>query len=75
MAPCPNCRRPSLPREDNPFFPFCTERCKALDLGRWFGGGYRVPAEPVDPDTLPLAGQGPDDDDAPPPPPPHRRRR
>lgn len=74
MAPCPNCRRPSPPREDNTFFPFCSERCKAIDLGRWFGGGYRVPAEPVDPAELPL-GTAEEDDDAPAPPPARPRRR
>ena len=72
MAPCPNCRRPSPPREDNTFFPFCSERCKAIDLGRWFGGGYRVPAEPVDPAEIPL-GQA-EEDDAPPPPKSRPRR-
>ena len=24
--------------------PFCSERCKWIDLGRWFSGAYRVPA-------------------------------
>jgi endogenous inhibitor of DNA gyrase (YacG/DUF329 family) len=27
--------------------PFCSERCKLLDLSRWLDGAYRVPAEPV----------------------------
>ncbi len=27
--------------------PFCSERCKMLDLARWADGSYRVPAEPV----------------------------
>ncbi|GAH96263.1 unnamed protein product, partial [marine sediment metagenome] len=26
-------------------FPFCSERCRMVDLGRWFGGEYRIPAE------------------------------
>ncbi len=25
--------------------PFCSERCKMVDLGRWLSGDYRVPAE------------------------------
>jgi uncharacterized protein len=33
------------PREENPSFPFCSPRCRAVDLGRWFTGGYRVPGE------------------------------
>jgi uncharacterized protein len=27
--------------------PFCSERCKLLDLGKWIDGKYRIPAEPV----------------------------
>ncbi len=48
MAPkrapqCPSCRRAVLLREENPCFPFCSDRCKAIDLGRWLGGEYRIP--------------------------------
>ena len=28
-----------------PQFPFCSERCKTIDLGRWLGETYRIPAE------------------------------
>jgi endogenous inhibitor of DNA gyrase (YacG/DUF329 family) len=27
----------------NPFRPFCSERCKLLDLGHWLSGSYGVP--------------------------------
>jgi endogenous inhibitor of DNA gyrase (YacG/DUF329 family) len=27
--------------------PFCSERCKLLDLARWIDGDYRIPGEPV----------------------------
>ena len=77
MAPCPNCKRPAASREDNTFFPFCSERCKALDLGRWFGGGYRVPAEPVDPADLGAqasAAEEPNVEDLPARPAPRRRQ-
>ena len=30
---------------DWPYFPFCSERCKTIDLGRWLGESYRLPAE------------------------------
>jgi hypothetical protein len=43
MARCSNCKRPVAPRERNEAFPFCSPRCRALDLSRWFTGGYRVP--------------------------------
>jgi endogenous inhibitor of DNA gyrase (YacG/DUF329 family) len=28
--------------------PFCSERCKLADLGRWLNGGYRIPGAAVD---------------------------
>jgi endogenous inhibitor of DNA gyrase (YacG/DUF329 family) len=31
--------------------PFCSERCKMADLGRWLSGDYRVPTQPDDPDS------------------------
>jgi endogenous inhibitor of DNA gyrase (YacG/DUF329 family) len=37
-----------------PQFPFCSERCKTIDLGRWLSGTYRLPAEDQeeDPDAV-----------------------
>jgi endogenous inhibitor of DNA gyrase (YacG/DUF329 family) len=34
--------------------PFCSQRCRLIDLGRWADGGYRVAGEAVspDPDTV-----------------------
>jgi hypothetical protein len=29
--------------------PFCSERCRLLDLAQWADGAYRVPGDPVDP--------------------------
>lgn len=40
---CPICGKEVEPPERNPFFPFCSKRCRTLDLGRWFGEEYRVP--------------------------------
>jgi endogenous inhibitor of DNA gyrase (YacG/DUF329 family) len=55
MHRCPSCRGPVRPREENEAFPFCSPRCRAIDLARWFTGSYRVPGkaapqERVDPD-------------------------
>jgi endogenous inhibitor of DNA gyrase (YacG/DUF329 family) len=33
-----------VPRSDD-FFPFCSERCKLTDLGRWAAGDYRIAGE------------------------------
>lgn len=37
--PCPECGRPSA-REH---YPFCSERCKSVDLNRWLTGAYVIP--------------------------------
>jgi endogenous inhibitor of DNA gyrase (YacG/DUF329 family) len=42
-AKCPICGQPSTPD----YRPFCSRRCADVDLGRWFGGNYRIPGEPV----------------------------
>jgi hypothetical protein len=35
------------PRASNRAFPFCSDRCRLLDLGKWLGGEYRVPGDRV----------------------------
>jgi uncharacterized protein len=52
---CPVCKKPVNARNDptapNPFFPFCGDRCKLIDLGRWLDGKYQIPvSEPQPPD-------------------------
>jgi endogenous inhibitor of DNA gyrase (YacG/DUF329 family) len=37
--PCPECGKPST-REN---YPFCSARCKAVDLNRWLSGSYVIP--------------------------------
>ena len=34
--------------EENPFRPFCSERCKLIDLGAWASGEYKLPVKPED---------------------------
>ena len=53
---CPTCRGVSN-REGNKVFPFCSERCQLVDLGRWLNEEYRVPAEPADPDETDPEGK------------------
>jgi uncharacterized protein len=50
-VPCPQCGDSSVFSPDNPYRPFCSERCKLVDLGKWASEGYRVPLdeEPVTP--------------------------
>jgi endogenous inhibitor of DNA gyrase (YacG/DUF329 family) len=43
---CPICKRPVEEKtraERNSSYPFCSERCKLIDLGRWLDGKYQVP--------------------------------
>jgi len=42
---CPQCGGESLWRADNPFRPFCCQRCKLIDLGAWASEAYRVPVQ------------------------------
>jgi hypothetical protein len=41
---CPICKK-SVPDQPNAFAPFCSERCKLIDLGRWLGGKYQIPVD------------------------------
>ncbi|QRO01436.1 DNA gyrase inhibitor YacG [Archangium violaceum] len=40
---CSICRKSVAPRAENPAYPFCSKRCRMVDLGRWLGEEYRVP--------------------------------
>ena len=40
---CPICQQPVEVRENNPFLPFCSERHKMLDFGKWLDGKYVIP--------------------------------
>jgi endogenous inhibitor of DNA gyrase (YacG/DUF329 family) len=46
---CPICSKsfeiPTL--DDLPSFPFCSDRCKLIDLGRWIDGAYAIPGPEV----------------------------
>jgi len=41
---CPRCGK-EAEMAGNPFRPFCSERCKTIDLGNWISGTYRIPEE------------------------------
>jgi endogenous inhibitor of DNA gyrase (YacG/DUF329 family) len=48
---CPACGGDSLYAASNPYRPFCSERCKNMDLGAWASESFRVPDE-TPPDDL-----------------------
>ncbi len=45
---CPICRKPVDLSSSNRFRPFCSERCRMVDLGKWAGGDYRVTGNKVE---------------------------
>ncbi len=40
---CPRCGQAAILSPDNPWRPFCSERCRTIDLGKWAAEEYRVP--------------------------------
>ena len=55
---CPTCKKDFFveQKEEAPFRPFCSKRCKLVDLGRWLDGTYSVteplPGAPSPADTI-----------------------
>jgi endogenous inhibitor of DNA gyrase (YacG/DUF329 family) len=49
---CPTCET-EFERNDSKFPPFCSERCKLIDLGHWLNEGFSIPGEPAEPGDLP----------------------
>lgn len=45
---CAVCSKPVV--ADNPYRPFCSARCRQVDLGRWLSGDYAIPVKPEDQD-------------------------
>jgi endogenous inhibitor of DNA gyrase (YacG/DUF329 family) len=44
---CPVCKKETT-WDDNTFRPFCSERCRLIDLGKWASEEYRIPGEKKD---------------------------
>jgi endogenous inhibitor of DNA gyrase (YacG/DUF329 family) len=42
---CPACKKVTVYSAANPYRPFCSERCKLIDLGAWLDGAYSIAAE------------------------------
>jgi len=47
---CPTCR--TLVTKDDEYFPFCSDRCRLIDLGKWASGEYRISSPILDPEVL-----------------------
>ena len=50
---CPTCRKVVLRSEAE--FPFCSDRCRLIDLGKWASGGYVISRAVNDPENLEIA--------------------
>jgi endogenous inhibitor of DNA gyrase (YacG/DUF329 family) len=64
-VPCPTCGKSVAWTAENTWRPFCSERCKTIDLGAWASEKYRVPVaedkddpESAGRDGLPRANEG-----------------
>jgi endogenous inhibitor of DNA gyrase (YacG/DUF329 family) len=68
-VPCPTCKRPVEWSEASRWRPFCSERCKLIDLGAWASGRHVIPGEPVSasnsevPQDAAEPGRGPQNND------------
>ncbi len=64
---CPTCG--TLVLRDAPDLPFCSDRCRVIDLGKWASGAYRISSPILDPEVLEglderhRSGQNPGDDE------------
>lgn len=47
ILPCPRCGEPVHWNRDARWKPFCSERCKLIDLGAWFAEEHAIPGERV----------------------------
>lgn len=47
---CPTCRTLVLAGAEH--FPFCSDRCRLIDLGKWASGGYVISTPITDPEQL-----------------------
>ncbi|MEO5573394.1 MAG: DNA gyrase inhibitor YacG [Gammaproteobacteria bacterium] len=45
VVKCPTCSKPVEWSEQRPWRPFCSERCRLIDLGAWADGSYSVPEQ------------------------------
>lgn len=54
---CPTCKKAVEWSEKQIWRPFCSERCKLIDLGEWASESHRIAGEPATPWEIPAAGE------------------
>ena len=55
MLHCPICKQEVS--KSSPDFPFCSERCRTIDLAKWASGDYKISSPILDPEVLENLGQ------------------
>ncbi len=53
LVRCPRCRQVLAPGADHSAFPFCTERCRLIDLGAWMDEAHVLGDGPPAPEPVP----------------------
>lgn len=54
IVPCPQCGKDVVwDKQRSPYRPFCSERCKLIDLGQWATEGYSIPVKEQPEDDIP----------------------
>jgi len=54
MKKCPACKHITDPVSHREWLPFCSERCRLIDLGAWLSETHRIPSDNTD---LPITGK------------------
>lgn len=60
---CPRCQKEIEYSITNPFRPFCSQRCRDVDLGLWVEGKYAIPGASVEQENNPPISSHIDNDD------------
>lgn len=48
VIPSPSTKKDGKKQFNSKYFPFCSQRCKLIDLGAWFDEGYSIPSADSD---------------------------
>lgn len=59
--PCPTCQRPVEWSAAARWRPFCSERCRLIDLGAWMSEQHAIPGEELSPDVAQPSNDESDD--------------
>jgi hypothetical protein len=56
---CPTCTKEVRGPPENKAFPFCSSRCRTIDLGKWLDGDFRIPLRHIEEDEDGLSASSP----------------